>query len=117
MVLWKLLLVGLCVVVWELFSVFSIFCITSFGDCSRPQHQETTNLGPVYMEVGDPRQVREAICRASPHLLCKRGQTKMRDYIDRRVTPHKGVTSPTWSPPPPCKQALSVFEAFQATQL
>ena len=24
----------------------------------------------------------------------------------RRVTPPKGVTSPTWGPPPPCKQAL-----------
>ena len=25
-----------------LFSVFSVFCITSFGDCTLPQHQETT---------------------------------------------------------------------------
>ena len=31
----------------------------------------------------------------------------MRDYMDRRVTPSKRVTSPTWGPPPPCKQALS----------
>ena len=30
----------------------------------------------------------------------------MRDYMDRRVTPPKWVTSPTWRPPPPCKQAL-----------
>ena len=43
----------------------------------------------------------------SPHLSCKRDQIKMRDYMDRRVTPPKRVTSPTWSPPPPCKQALS----------
>ena len=28
--------------------------------------------------------------------------------MDRRVTPPKGVTSPTWGPPPPCKQALNV---------
>ena len=28
-------------------------------------------------------------------------------YMDRRVTPPKRVTSPTWSPPSPCKQALS----------
>ena len=28
--------------------------------------------------------------------------------MDRRVTPPKGVTSPTWDPPPPCKQALSL---------
>ena len=33
-------LVCLCVVVWVLFSIFSIFCITSFGDCTRSQHQE-----------------------------------------------------------------------------
>ena len=30
----------------------------------------------------------------------------MRDYTDRRVTPPKRVTSPTWGPLPPCKQAL-----------
>ena len=41
-----------------------------------------------------------------PHLSCKRDQIKMRDYMDRRVTPPKRVTSPTWGPPPPCKQAL-----------
>ena len=33
-------------------------------------------------------------------------QIKMRDYMDRRLTPPKRVTSPTWGPPPPCKQAL-----------
>ena len=26
--------------------------------------------------------------------------------MDRRVTPRKLVTSPTWGPPPPCKQTL-----------
>ena len=26
--------------------------------------------------------------------------------MDRRVTPPKRVTSPTWGPPSPCKQAL-----------
>ena len=31
----------------------------------------------------------------------------MRDYMDRRVTPPRQVTSPTWGPPPPCKQALN----------
>ena len=30
----------------------------------------------------------------------------MRDYMDRRVTPPKRVTSPTWGPPSPCKEAL-----------
>ena len=27
--------------------------------------------------------------------------------MDRRVTPPKLVTSPSWGPPPPCKQALT----------
>ena len=27
--------------------------------------------------------------------------------MDRRVTTPKGVTSPTWGPPPACKQTLS----------
>ena len=30
----------------------------------------------------------------------------MRDYMNRRFTPPKLVTSLTWGPPPPCKQAL-----------
>ena len=33
----------------------------------------------------------------------------MRDCIDRRVTLLKRVTSPTWGPSPPCKQALRSF--------
>ena len=41
----------------------------------------------------------------SPHLSCKRDQNKI-NYMDRRVTPPGRVTSLTWGPPPPCKQAL-----------
>ena len=37
----------------------------------------------------------------SPHLSCKHDQIKIRDYMDRRVT------SATWGPPPPCKQAVN----------
>ena len=33
----------------------------------------------------------------------------MRDCMDRRVTLPKRVTSLTWGPPPPCKQALSAY--------
>ena len=41
----KALLVRLCVVVCVLFSVLlKIFCITSFGDYTRQQHQETTDI-------------------------------------------------------------------------
>ena len=29
--------------------------------------------------------------------------------MDRRVTPPGWVTSPTWGPPPPCKQALRIL--------
>ena len=39
-------------------------------------------------------------------LSCKRDQIKMRDDMDSRVTPPKRVTSPTWGPPPPSKQAI-----------
>ena len=28
--------------------------------------------------------------------------------MDKQVTPQKAVTSITWGPPPPCKQALSL---------
>ena len=52
-------------------------------------------------------QVGEVIHEGSPHLSCKHDQIKMRDYMDRRATPSKRVTSPTWGPPSPCKQALS----------
>ena len=48
------------------------------------------------MEVGE-----------SHHLSSTRDLVKIRDYMDKRVTPPKRVTSPTWGPPPPCKQALS----------
>ena len=57
---------------------------------------------------GGGPQIGEVTCGGSPHLSCKRrDQIKMRDYMDRRVTPPKRVTSPTWGPPPPCKQALN----------
>ena len=42
-----------------------------------------------------------------PHLSCKRDQDKVRNYMDRRVTPPRRVTSPTWGPPDdnlPCKR-------------
>ena len=50
--------------------------------------------------------VGELTCGELPHLTCKRDYIKMRDYMDRWVTSPKRVTSPTWGPPPPCKQAL-----------
>ena len=56
---------------------------------------------------GGGSQIGEVTSGWSPHLSCKRNQIKMRDYMDRRITPPKRVTSPTWGLPPPCKQALS----------
>ena len=50
-------------------------------------------------EGGGP-QLGEVTCGGSPHLSCKRDHMKMRDCMDRRIT------SPTWAPPPPYKQAL-----------
>ena len=38
-----------------------------------------------------------------------------RDYMDGRVTPPKRVTSPTWGPLPPCKQALRLSCPEQLT--
>ena len=58
------------------------------------------------MGVGDP-QIGEVTCGGSSHLSCKRYQIKMRDYVERQVAPPKRVTSPTWGPLPPCKQALN----------
>ena len=55
---------------------------------------------------GGGPQIGEVTCGGSPHLSCKRDQIKMRDYMDRRVTPPKRVTSPTWGPPHPYKYAL-----------
>ena len=42
----------------------------------------------------------------SPHLSCKRDQSKMIDYMDKRVT------TPTWGPPPLCRQALICLNQF-----
>ena len=56
---------------------------------------------------GGGPQIGEVTCGGSPHLSCKRYQIKTRDYMDRRATPPKRVTTPTWGTPPPCKQALS----------
>ena len=56
---------------------------------------------------GGGPQVGEVKYGGSPHLSCKRDQIKMRDHMDKRVTPPKRVISPTWGPSPPCKQALT----------
>ena len=37
-------------------------------------------------------QIGKVTCGGSPHASCKRDHIKMRDYMDRRVTPPKQVT-------------------------
>ena len=72
---------------------------------------------------GGGPQIGEVTCGGLPHLSCKLDQIKMRDYVDRRVTSPKRVTSPSWGPPPPCKQDLTLlsktnyYHAFFAENL
>ena len=67
-------------------------------------------------EGGGP-QVGEVTCGGLPHLTCKRDHIKMRDYMDRRATPPKRVTSPIWGTPPPCKWALNITNMGCLTML
>ena len=53
------------------------------------------------LREGGGSQVGEITYGRSPNLTYKFDHIKMRDYMERQVT------SPTWGPPPPCKQALS----------
>ena len=43
-----------------------------------------------------------------PHLSYKRDQNIKRNYMIRWVTPLRWLTSPTRSPPSPCKQSPSL---------
>ena len=58
------------------------------------------------MELGGGPQIGEVTCGGHPTYHVKLDQIKMRDYMDRRVT------SPTWGPPLPCKQALTPSDFF-----
>ena len=49
-----------------------------------------------------------------PHFTCERNQEIKRDCMERLVTPPKRGTSPSWGPPPPCEQALSVRVIYGA---
>ena len=74
------------------------------------------NLRACLHEGGGP-QIGEVTCGGLPHLTCKRDHIKMRDYIDRWVTPPKRVTSRTWGPPPPYKHALHPVYFYLFTYL
>ena len=70
----------------------------------------TANCHPGWQ--GYPTADRATRRGGSPHLSCKRDQGEIRSYMDRRVTPPRRVTSPTWGPPPPCKQAPRMTQYF-----
>ena len=107
------------VLMWVVRRATSLF--NSF--CSNVARQKTCNLLHVFccpffrtfnacLQGGGGPQIGEATCGGSPHLSCKRDQIKMRDYMDRQLTKPKRITSPTWVPPPPCKQALSACRVY-----
>ena len=80
-------------------------CFASAVPWGKIKEKQTCWLRACLHGGGGP-QIGEVTCGGSPHLSCKRDQIKMRGYMDRRVTPPKRVTLPTWGLPPPCKQAL-----------
>ena len=79
-------------------SGFACLSLESHRIGERPRKRSRT-LRACLHGGGGP-QIGEVTCDGSPHLSCKREQVKMRDYMDRRVTPPKRVTAPTWGPPP-----------------
>ena len=79
----------------------------SFCQMNKRSMDHTYGFRACLYKGGGP-QVGEVTCRGLPHLTCKRDQIKMRDYMDRRVTPPERFSSPTWGPPPPHKQALNL---------
>ena len=54
------------------------------------------------LQGGGGPQIGVVTCDGSPNLSdVTRDRIKMRYYIDRRVTPPRRFTYPTWGPPPP----------------
>ena len=67
-----------------------------------PQVGEVTRLG------GVTRLSIQSLILIWSRLHDRWGDHMRDDYMERRVTPPKRVTSPARGPPPPCKQALSL---------
>ena len=82
--------------------------MTSLEKFSKKKKRKTITKGlRACLHEGGGPQVGEVTCGRLPHLTCKRDHIKMRDFMDRRVTPPKRVTSPIWGTPTPRTQALS----------
>ena len=75
-------------------------------DLTIPRRRRQQDRLKACLHGGGGPQIGEVTFGGSPHLSCEHDRIKMRDYMDRRVTPPKRDTSPSWGPPPPCKQAL-----------
>ena len=67
-----------------------------------------------YLHRGGGPQIGEVTRGGSPQVSCYRDQMKMRDYMDRRVSPPKRGSSPSWGPPPSCKHALTSFTVLSS---
>ena len=90
-----------------------VFCLVDTP--LKKQNRQNTYFRACLHEGGGP-QVGEVTWGGLPHLSCKRDHIKMRDYMDRRVTPPKQVTSPIWGTPPPCKQPVpNILNVSQVT--
>ena len=74
---------------------------------------ESTSFRACLHEGGGP-QLGEVTCSGLPHMSCKRDHIKMRDYMSRRVTPSKRVTSPIWGTPPSRKHALKKIDESES---
>ena len=84
-----------------------LFAFVNYA-CARGRYNSKDSLTfRAFLHEGVGPQVGVVTCGELPHRTCKRDPIKMRDYMDRRVTPPKRVTSPSWGPLPPCKQALN----------
>ena len=85
---------------WKSFSLpVSAFLLSQYSTIlAKVVHDFTTRLRACLHGSRGP-QIGEVTCGGSPHLLCKRDQIKMRDFMDRGVTPLKRVISPTWGTP------------------
>ena len=92
-------LLNLKSLIWKSFSLpVSAFLLSQYSTVlAKIGHDLTTRLKACLHGGGGP-QLGEVTCGGSPHLSCKRDQVKMRDYMDRWVTPPKQVTSPTCGP-------------------
>ena len=86
-----------------------VFCLVDTP--LKKQSRQNTYFRACLHEGGGSR-VGEVTRGGLPHLACKRDHIKMRDYMDRRVTPPKQVTSPIWGTPPPCKQPVRDYSKF-----